>query len=180
MTRTPPEAALSLFLAALPTPLGEALVVFDREGVLRAFDWRSHETRMRRLLRRHYGPLEPLEAAAPPALVTALEAYFAGQADALGGLRWRTNGTVFQQKVWAALCEIPAGRTESYGQLALRIGAPKAVRAVGLANGANPVGLIVPCHRVIGANGGLTGYGGGLDRKRWLLAHEGVILAEAA
>ena len=180
MIRTPPEPALSLFFAALPTPLGEALVVFEGEGVLRAFDWRSHEARMRRLLRRHCGPLEPREAAAPPALVAALEAYFSGQADALGGLRWRTNGTAFQQKVWAALCEIPAGRTESYGQLALRIGAPKAVRAVGLANGANPVGLVVPCHRVIGANGGLTGYGGGLDRKRWLLAHEGVILAEAA
>ncbi len=180
MTRTPPEPTLSLRLAALPTPLGEALVVFDDGEALRAFDWRSHETRMRRLLHRHYGPVEPRQAAAPPAIVEALGAYFSGRRDALSGLRWRTNGTVFQQKVWAALCEIPAGRTESYGQLAARIGAPSAVRAVGLANGANPVGLVVPCHRVIGADGGLTGYGGGRERKRWLLTHEGAALARAA
>jgi methylated-DNA-[protein]-cysteine S-methyltransferase len=83
-----------------------------------------------------------------------------------------TNGTPFQQTVWAALREIPCGQTISYATLARRIGRPSAVRAVGLANGANPVGIVIPCHRVIGANGTLTGYGGGLDRKRWLLSHE--------
>jgi O-6-methylguanine DNA methyltransferase len=81
-------------------------------------------------------------------------------------------GTPFQQNVWSRLCEIPYGETISYGELARRIGNPKASRAVGLANGRNPVAIIVPCHRVIGANGSLTGYGGGLERKTWLLAHE--------
>ncbi len=102
-----------------------------------------------------------------------MEAYFAGQRDALSQIAWRTAGTPFQQKVWRALAEIPVGTTISYGELARRVGSPAAVRAVGLANGANPVGVVVPCHRVIGADGSLTGYGGGLDRKRWLLEHEG-------
>ena len=82
------------------------------------------------------------------------------------------RGTPFQQRVWAALCDIPYGGTLSYGQLAARLGAPSAARAVGLANGRNPVSIIVPCHRVVGADGSLTGYGGGLDRKRRLLAFE--------
>ena len=82
------------------------------------------------------------------------------------------RGTRFQQQVWTALCAIPYGETISYGELARRIGNPRAVRAVGLANGSNPVGVVVPCHRVIGKGGGLTGYGGGIERKRWLLAHE--------
>jgi methylated-DNA-[protein]-cysteine S-methyltransferase len=83
-----------------------------------------------------------------------------------------STGTEFQLCVWRALREVPCGQTWSYGQLARKIGRPSAVRAVGLANGANPVGLVVPCHRVIGSDGSLTGYGGGLHRKRWLLAHE--------
>jgi len=82
------------------------------------------------------------------------------------------SGTDFQRRVWRGLCDIPYGATVSYGELARRVGNPKASRAVGLANGRNPVAIIVPCHRVIGANGGLTGYGGGLDRKLWLLQHE--------
>ena len=81
-------------------------------------------------------------------------------------------GTEFQKTVWKALCDIPYGETISYGELARRIGQPKAARAVGLANGSNPISIIVPCHRVIGANGTLTGYGGGLPRKKWLLEHE--------
>jgi methylated-DNA-[protein]-cysteine S-methyltransferase len=90
------------------------------------------------------------------------------------------EGTDFQRAVWKALCTVPCGQTLSYGALARRIGRPKAVRAVGLANGANPIGIVVPCHRVIGADGTLTGYGGGLDRKRWLLAHEraGIVVLE--
>lgn len=86
------------------------------------------------------------------------------------------RGTPFQQRVWTALLEIPCGVTISYGELATRLGDPKASRAVGLANGRNPISIIVPCHRVIGANGNLTGYGGGLDRKEWLLRHEGALL----
>ena len=90
----------------------------------------------------------------------------------------KTAGTPFQLEVWAALRTIPAGSTQSYGGLAAQIGRPNAMRAVGLANGSNPIAIVVPCHRVIGADATLTGYGGGIDRKRWLLAHEGVKVAD--
>lgn len=100
-----------------------------------------------------------------------LQAYFAGELKNFD-LKLEGEGTEFQQTVWKALCEIPYGETLSYGELARRIGQPTAARAVGLANGQNPIAVIVPCHRVIGANGSLTGYGGGLPRKQWLLAHE--------
>jgi methylated-DNA-[protein]-cysteine S-methyltransferase len=98
---------------------------------------------------------------------------------AIHGLLVETGGTVFQRSVWAALRKIPVGQTLSYRALATRLRCPKAVRAVGLANGANPVGIVVPCHRVIGSDGSLTGYGGGVARKRWLLDHEGAGLAYA-
>lgn len=101
-------------------------------------------------------------------VVEQLEAYFAGTRDTFD-VELRLEGTAFQQEVWGALLEIPYGETRSYGEIAVRIGRPRASRAVGLANGRNPVSLIVPCHRVIGANGSLTGYGGGLDRKLALL-----------
>ena len=91
-------------------------------------------------------------------------------------MRRRPAAPPFQREVWAALRAIPVGATTSYGRLAAAIGRPKAVRAVGLANGSNPIGIVVPCHRVIGADASLTGYGGGLERKRWLLEHEGVHL----
>ena len=100
-----------------------------------------------------------------------LQAYFAGELRDFE-LPLAAEGTPFQQRVWRALCDIPYGETISYGELARRIGQPTASRAVGLANGQNPISIVVPCHRVIGANGSLTGYGGGLARKRWLLAHE--------
>jgi methylated-DNA-[protein]-cysteine S-methyltransferase len=101
--------------------------------------------------------------------------YFAGDVVALDAIPAELNGTPFQKTVWQALRRIPAGTTISYADLARRIGQPGSVRAVGSANGANPVAVIVPCHRVIGSDGSLTGYGGGLDRKRWLLAHEGTV-----
>jgi methylated-DNA-[protein]-cysteine S-methyltransferase len=170
MTAKPPER---LSLDRLDTPTGEALLVTDETGHLRAFDWSDHEGRMRRLLRLHYGTLTPDAGVAPRSIRDAVEAYFAGDVRALESVPWRTAGTDFQRKVWAGLCTIPVGETLSYGGLAARIGRPSAVRAVGLANGSNPVGVVVPCHRVIGTNGDLTGYGGGLERKRWLLAHEG-------
>jgi len=99
---------------------------------------------------------------------------------AIDDLEVATAGTTFQRDVWRELRRIPVGQTISYSELAQRIGRPKAVRAVGLANGANPVSIVVPCHRVIGANASLTGYGGGLHRKVWLLEHEGVRLASRA
>jgi methylated-DNA-[protein]-cysteine S-methyltransferase len=100
-----------------------------------------------------------------------LEAYFAGRLE-IFSLELSPAGTPFQQRVWRALLEIPFGATESYGELARRIGLPQAARAVGLANGRNPISIVIPCHRVIGADGSLTGYGGGIERKKWLLAHE--------
>lgn len=161
-------------LDRIASPVGEVLLVVDDAGAVRALDFVDYEARMLRLLQRHYGPVALTPGRAPEGVRAALDAYFGGDARALDGLAVKTGGTEFQRTVWAALRAIPAGETRSYGQLAAAIGKPAAVRAVGLANGANPVGVIVPCHRVVGANGTLTGYAGGLERKRWLLAHEGV------
>jgi methylated-DNA-[protein]-cysteine S-methyltransferase len=123
-------------------------------------------------LARRY-PGETVAAAANPGgAAAALESYFSGELDALDEVPVELHGTPFQQRVWQRLRSVRAGTTASYLDIARGIGAPAAVRAVGAANGANPVALIVPCHRIIGSNGGLTGYGGGLDRKRWLLSHE--------
>lgn len=132
---------------------------------------------MRRTLARWY-PDAPVEAHPDPAgAVSALGTYFSGgNLAALDGLEVELNGTPFQRRVWSALRRVRAGRTVSYSDLARAIGAPAAVRAVGAANGANPIALVVPCHRVIGADGSLTGYGGGLERKRWLLRHEGALM----
>jgi methylated-DNA-[protein]-cysteine S-methyltransferase len=163
-----------LHLERFNTPTGPMLVVTDGERRVRATDWEDHEDRMQRLLRRHYpeASIQPCAASRVSAARRALQAYFDGELDAIADVPTATNGTDFQRQVWAALRLIPVGSTVSYGALAARLGRPNAVRAVGLANGANPVAIVVPCHRVIGANASLTGYGGGLDRKRWLLAHE--------
>ncbi len=116
-------------------------------------------------------------ARAPRELRAALTGYFKGDLDRLAAIEWRVAGTPFQQKVWNALPEIPAGTTLSYGALAAKLRMPRAVRAVGHANGSNPISVVLPCHRLIGANGSLVKYGGGLERKRWLLRHEGVEVA---
>lgn len=169
MTARLPDA---FTLDRIETPVGTVLLVTDDAGAVRALDFLDHEPRMMRLLARHYGQVKLTSGAAPDPVRRAVLAYFRGDARALEALSVATRGTPFQREVWAALRSIPAGETRSYGQLAAAIGRPKAVRAVGLANGANPVGIVVPCHRVVGANGTLTGYAGGLERKRWLLAHE--------
>jgi len=109
---------------------------------------------------------------------TALEEYFAGRRTTFEGVKLAPSGTEFQQQVWQALSRIPFGRTVTYGHIASRIGRPTAVRAVGLANGQNPLPIIVPCHRVIGSNGALTGFGGGLPTKKWLLEFEGALTPE--
>lgn len=166
----------TLTLDRIATPVGEVLLVTDGEAAVRALDFADYEARMTRLLGRHAPGAKVIERRAPEAVRRAVEAWFGGDLTALEGLTVRTGGTVFQRAVWAALRAIPAGETRSYGQLAAAVGSPKAVRAAGLANGQNPVAVIVPCHRVIGANGTLTGYAGGLERKRWLLKHEGVAI----
>ena len=164
---------LHFYLGRLKTPIGTALLVSDDQKFLRALDWSDHEARMHRLLRRYYGEFVLSDGPAPDDITQPLKAYFAGDLGQLSAIKWRTNGTPFQQKVWKKLQTVPAGKTSSYGVMAARLNSPNAARAVGLANGANPIGVVVPCHRLIGADGSLTGYGGGLERKQWLLAHEG-------
>jgi methylated-DNA-[protein]-cysteine S-methyltransferase len=165
---------LPLLMDRIDTPLGELFLVADEDGNLRATAWADYETHLRPSLQLHYGKngftIGP--ARDPSGLTEAICRYFAGDLAAIDTLPVQTAGTTFQREVWCALREIPCGTTISYATLARRIGRPNAVRAVGLANGSNPVGVVVPCHRVIGSNGSLTGYGGGIERKRWLLRHE--------
>jgi methylated-DNA-[protein]-cysteine S-methyltransferase len=145
-------------------------------GALRALDF-CLPGALEERLRRAVGPAARVRAARDPhGLAARLRAYLDGDLAALAGAPVEPacagGGTPFQRRVWAALREIPAGATTTYGALAARLGVPGAARAVGLANGRNPVAIAVPCHRVVGAGGALTGYAGGLERKRWLLAHE--------
>lgn len=164
----------SFLLERVASPTGVMLLVTDARERVRALDWEDHDARMQRLLRLHYrgaAQIEPRRGPSPAR--RALAAYFEGQLDALDGLEVKTAGTPFQRGVWKALRAIPVGETATYGGLARTLGCPKAMRAVGAANGSNPVAIIVPCHRVVGVNGALTGFGGGIERKRWLLRHEG-------
>jgi methylated-DNA-[protein]-cysteine S-methyltransferase len=179
-----PSLPDTLFIDRIESPIGTILVVHDPEGRMRALDFHDHEPRMRRLLRRHYGD-EGInhvlqDRRAPGTIRHALAWYFDGDLSAIDSIPVATRGTPFQRDVWAALRAIQPGTTISYGALARQLGRPASVRAVGLANGANPIGIVVPCHRVIGADASLTGYGGGIDRKRWLLTHEGVALMGAS
>lgn len=163
-----------LQLDRIATPIGELVIIADGKGRLRAVDWSDHAPRMLQLLGRHCGKtgfvLSPRRN--PGGLSAAMRAYFKGDLAVIDDLPVDTLGTDFQRAVWRQLRRIPCGETISYGDLARRIGRPAAMRAVGLANGSNPISIVVPCHRVIGSDGSLTGYGGGIQRKRWLLAHE--------
>jgi methylated-DNA-[protein]-cysteine S-methyltransferase len=163
------------FTETFATPTGTMLLLTDDEEQARALDWEDHAARLHQLLRLQYGAvrLEPKSGVSP--IRRAIEAYYEGALTAVADLPVQTAGTAFQREVWAALRTIPTGETTTYGRLANRLGRPKAMRAVGMANGCNPVSIIVPCHRVIGANASLIGYGGGLERKRWLLQHEGAL-----
>jgi methylated-DNA-[protein]-cysteine S-methyltransferase len=166
-------------LDRLETPIGIALLVTDADGALRALDWEDYAPRMKELLRRQYGAVVLRDARSPQEVRVALSGYFKGDLDRLNRIKWRVAGTPFQRQVWTALPKIPPGSTMSYGALAAKLDAPNAMRAVGHANGSNPISVVLPCHRLIGANGALVKYGGGLERKRWLLAHEGVALHPA-
>lgn len=171
------EMPRRLVIEAVTTPIGEALLVSDDAGYLRALDWSENEARLLAQLRHCYPSIMVNRGAGPQPTRCALLDYFAGRLTALETIAWRAAGTPFQLTVWNELVTIRVGQTLSYGELALRLGDPKLTRAVGLANGANPVSIVVPCHRVIGSDGSLTGYGGGLERKRWLLRHEGAASA---
>ncbi len=178
---SPPQA---FFIDRVESPIGTILLVHDLEERVRALDFHDFEGRMRRLLGLHYGEdgagFVISGRTTPPAIRQALAGYFAGDLTALDDVPIETTGTSFQREVWAALRGIRPGTTLTYGALAQKLGRPKAVRAVGLANGANPIAIVGPCHRVIGADASLTGYGGGLDRKQWLLIHEGAAFKNMA
>jgi methylated-DNA-[protein]-cysteine S-methyltransferase len=163
------------FIEQFASPVGPMLLVTDDANNIRGLDWEDHADRLHQLMRRYEGPIHLKPRPAASAARHAIEAYFEGALTAIDTLPVKTGGTPFQSDVWAALRTIPIGKTTTYGALAVRLGRPKAMRAVGMANGANPISIIVPCHRVIGADATLTGYGGGLERKRWLLHHEGAI-----
>ena len=165
---------MRLQLDRFDSPLGTILLATDADGQLRALDFADYEPRMRQLFRLQYGTADLTDGLAPATVTGPLAAYFAGDHRAVEAIAVATAGTDFQRRVWAALRTVPVGRTTTYGAIAAALGKPAASRAVGLANGSNPVAIVVPCHRVIGANASLTGFGGGLHRKRWLLEHEGV------
>ncbi|HEX4750182.1 MAG TPA: methylated-DNA--[protein]-cysteine S-methyltransferase [Bryobacteraceae bacterium] len=162
---------MEIFVGHMSSPVGVLTLAWNESG-LRALDFDGFDERFHTLMKSHYGECKLTSAAIPAQFSRALEAYFAGDFSPVDRLPVATNGTPFQQAVWAALREIPPATTMSYGQLAQKLGKPGASRAVGRANGSNPIGIVVPCHRVIGADGSLTGYGGGIPRKQWLLEHE--------
>jgi methylated-DNA-[protein]-cysteine S-methyltransferase len=164
-----------LYFDEMPSPIGTILMACDDRGALCALDYGDYESRMFDLLKRRYGEVKLTRRPDPNGCRSRMAAYFAGNFAALDGITVNGGGSPFQQKVWKALRSIPPGKTESYGRIAARIESPSAARAVGLANSRNPIAIVVPCHRVIGANCTLTGYAGGLERKRWLLAHEGAL-----
>jgi methylated-DNA-[protein]-cysteine S-methyltransferase len=173
---------MKFLFSTIPSPLGELLLVTDEQEQVRALDFADHKARLHRLLREHYGTYELAHARAPAIVSAALNRYFDGDLAALDSIPTATGGTDLERRVWQALRRIPVGRTTSYGELARELGFedPRAAIDIGAANGANPVSIIVPCHRVIAKSGDLRGYAGGLHRKRWLLEHEGALTKPAA
>ena len=173
---------MQLFRTILPTPLGEMLALAS-EGGLCALEFTTvqgrarGEERLTRLdarLERWFPPHEIVDRETAPIAKARrwLTGYFSGEGADITGIPLDMRGAPFERRVWQALQAIPPGQTTSYGAIAQSLGSPGASRAVGAANGANPIAIIVPCHRVIGSSGSLTGYGGGLDRKVWLIDHE--------
>jgi methylated-DNA-[protein]-cysteine S-methyltransferase len=165
-----------LHLESIASPIGHLLVAAAGEAVC-AVAFEGGEVETQKYLTRRYGECVQVRGRVPVRVRDALRRYFEGDLAAFDGIGVLARGTAFQERVWGTLRAIPAGRTASYADMAERIGQPSAVRAVGLANGQNPVPIIIPCHRVIGRDGSLTGFGGGLERKAWLLRHEGALAA---
>jgi len=163
---------MQLQIDEVESPIGTILLVAGA-GALCALDFANCRERMLSLLGARYGRTRLEPATDPGGYTTRLRAYLDGDLDAVADIPVETGGTAFQRRVWSSLRQVPRGSTTTYGALAGALGAPTAARAVGLANSRNPVAIVIPCHRVVGANGSLTGYAGGIDRKRWLLAHEG-------
>jgi methylated-DNA-[protein]-cysteine S-methyltransferase len=165
---------VELCTSTIRSEIGPIVMVTDAVGLC-ALDFGGCEDRMKTLLSRRFEGFVLRRGHDPLGVGGRIEAYLAGDLHALDEIKVNPGGTEFQERVWSALREIPAGTTRTYAQLAASIGRPSAPRAVGLANGQNPVSIVIPCHRLIGSNGALTGYAGGLERKRWLLRHEGAL-----
>ena len=163
----------TLHIDRMNTPVGNIFIITDGE-LLCALDYEEYEQRMRTLLQRRYGSFSLVPTANPHGMSDRLRAYFAGDHTCLDSIPVSLGGTAFQQEVWLALRTIPPGTTRSYGELAAQLGRPTAYRAVGGTNALNPIAIVLPCHRVVGSNASLTGYAGGIERKRWLLQHEGI------
>lgn len=161
-----------MYLDKFDSPLGEIVLAGTAEALC-ALDFGDCRERMDRLLMRHWPGVELERKPGFGGFQGTIEAYLDGDLEALTAIRTDSNGTEFEELVWNCLRTLKPGTTASYGELAVRLGRPGAARGVGRANSQNPVALVVPCHRVIGSDGSLTGYAGGLERKKWLLAHEG-------
>jgi len=167
-----PSVSEQFLVEQIQTPVGPLLMISDQKGVLRVLEFHDMKDRWHPHIEKRFAGAKMTESPGAFGHTKTLARYFDGDIEAIDDIPTDGQGTEFQRAVWKALRTIPAGATLSYGALAKQIGKPAAVRAVGLANGANPIAIVVPCHRVIGGDGSLTGYGGGLERKRWLLAHE--------
>lgn len=163
----------TLFIDKMTSPIGTILLVAN-ETYLCALDYEDYEQRMMKLLRRRFEDIQFKATDDPCGFSSRLRAYLAGDVCCLDDLPVNPGGTPFQQQVWTALRSIPPGTVMTYGELAKRLKRPTAYRAVGMTNALNPIAIVIPCHRLIGADGSLTGYAGGLERKRWLLEHEGM------
>ncbi len=159
----------------IATPIGDMILV-ARDGVVLLLEFEDKGDRLAREVKARFGDIDLQKAGNPFGISDYIRGYFDGDLQAIDGILTDGGGTNFESSVWTELRRIPCGSTISYGELAKRIGNPNAMRAVGLANGKNPISIVVPCHRVIGANGTMTGYGGGIHRKEWLLRHEGALL----
>ena len=166
---------MELLLGRIDTPIGEMLAVCRGESLC-ALEFADHGESMMDALKARFGAFRLVERSDPAGACSRLQAYFSGALDAPAELAIDAGGTDFQKNEWRALRAIRPGEIVTYAGLAARLGTPKAVRAVARANALNPVNIAIPCHRVIGADGSLRGYSGGLERKRWLLEHEGVRL----
>jgi methylated-DNA-[protein]-cysteine S-methyltransferase len=158
----------------IASPIGTILLVVDDKRLC-SLDYVDYESRMMTLLQRRYGSVALEQVSDPCGFSSRIHDYLTGDYASLDAIPVSTGGTAFQQEVWLALRSIPPGKTLTYGELAAQLGRPTAYRAVGGTNALNPVAIVLPCHRVIGASSSLTGYAGGLERKRWLLQHEGWI-----
>jgi methylated-DNA-[protein]-cysteine S-methyltransferase len=172
----PVENPERIFVGTFDSPIGSVVYLSDGEA-LRAVEFADSPDRLLSAFLRGMGPIPVDTRRDPLGVGAAIRAYFGGDIRAIEALPATPAGTRFQKRVWSLLRKIPPGRTVTYGALAKQLGAPTAARAVGAANGANPIPIVIPCHRVIGADGTLTGYGSGVFRKEWLLTHEGAQLS---